>query len=223
MNNKIKSTISFALILVALIIFPLNLQGFIKVSAFVDFILFIDPGHGGLDNGANYDDIYEDEINLGIASKLYEMCIEKNMMAYISRTSDYDLASLYAKNRKREDLNRRAENITHSGCDAFVSIHINKYSDSNVKGAMVYYEKNDDLSYKLSLCIQKELNVLTQSTKKVHSDNFMIFKKCEQPGVLVECGFISNDEERAMLLNDSYQQSLAQAIYVGVYNYYLNK
>ena len=73
----------------------------------MDFIIFIDAGHGGKDNGATYLDIYEDEINYQIASKLYDICIEKNIITYITRTGDYDLASQYAKNRKKEDLYKR--------------------------------------------------------------------------------------------------------------------
>lgn len=222
MIRKVKKICSFILSLIALIIFPLNLQGTINVSAFIDFIIFIDPGHGGLDNGADEDSVYEDEINLAVANKLYELCIKKNMIAYISRTGDYDLASLYAKNRKNEDLAKRAEFIEHSNSDIFISIHVNKYSQSKVHGAMVYYEKNNDMSYSLGKYVQKELNLLTQIEKNVHSDNFYLFKKCSVPGILVESGFISNPEERLNLLDDSYQNSLAQAIYQGVYNYYLN-
>ena len=66
--------------------------------------LVIDPGHGGKDNGSCYDDVLEDEINLNVSTKLLETCIQKNWLTTITRTGDYDLATQYAKNRKREDL-----------------------------------------------------------------------------------------------------------------------
>ena len=182
----------------------------------------LQPAHGGKDNGATYLDIYEDEINLSIAKKLYEKCISKNLIAYISRTDDYDLASLYAKNRKNEDLFKRVENINHSGCDVFISIHVNKYQTNDVNGPMVYYDKNNEYSYLLSKNIQKELNILSNKNKTVHHEDFYLFKNCTKPGVIVECGFISNEEERSKLIDDKYQQAIVDALYQGIYNYYLN-
>lgn len=221
MKRKFLNALSYLLTLALLVLFPLTFNGYIRASAFIDFILYIDPGHGGKDNGTSYLDVYEDSINLAVSEKLYELCLRKNLLAYISRTGDYDLASQYAENRKREDLQNRAEAIAHSGCSAFVSIHVNQYSSPSVYGPMVYYEKSDESSYALACAVQKELNVLAGTEKTVHADDFYIFRKCDQPGILVECGFISNEEERGHLLEEQYQQSLAQAIYAGVYQYYL--
>ena len=86
---------------------------------------------------------------------------------------------------------------------------------------MVYFEDGLDDSYLLACDIQEELNMLTSNNKQVHEGDFYLFKKCNPPGVLIECGFISNDEERYELLNEDYQISLAQAIYNGIYNFYL--
>lgn len=216
-------SVIYLIIAISLLSFPFALNQTINVSAFIDYVIFIDPGHGGKDNGASYLNIYEDEINLNVAEKLYERCLESNFMAFITRTADYDLSSLYSENHKQEDLKKRAEIISHSGCDIFVSIHMNHYSSNDVKGPMVYYKKNDDNSYLLSKCVQRELNVLTNMNKNVHSDNFYLFRKCDVAGVLIECGFISNEEERNRLLLDSYQDALADAIYHGIYNFYLEK
>ena len=216
-----RKVVSNIIIIISIILFSLSFNKEISVSAFMDFVVFIDAGHGGKDNGANYLNVYEDEINLSIASKLYEICMEKNIITYMSRTDDYDLASLYASNRKREDLYKRSENIINSQCDCYVSIHVNTYPDENVFGPMVYYKKESELSLKLGNCIQEELNVLAKTDKKIHSGDFYLFKKCDQVGVLIECGFISNDSERYKLLDDDYQLSFAQAVYNGIYNYYL--
>ena len=220
--KKIFIIISWILVISTIIFIPLTFNKYIDVSSFIDFIVFIDPGHGGKDNGATYLDIYEDEINLSIAQKLYEKCISKNLIAYISRTDDYDLASLYAKNRKNEDLYKRVENINHSGCDVFISIHVNKYQTNDVNGPMVYYDKNNEYSYLLSKNIQKELNILSNKNKTVHYEDFYLFKNCTKPGVIVEFGFISNEEERKKLIDDKYQQAIVDALYQGIYNYYLN-
>ena len=88
---------------------------------------------------------------------------------------------------------------------------------------MVYYEKEDNDSYILGNSIQSELNILTTNNKMALTEDFYLFKKCTPPGVIVECGFISNENERYLLLKEDYQLSLAQAIYSGIYDYYLNK
>ena len=219
--KKIKKILSYIIIIISILLIPFSIKGYIKVNAFNNFILCIDPGHGGKDNGASYLDVYEDEINLSIASKLYEICLKKNLMAYVIRTDDYDLASLYAPNRKREDLKRRAEIINSLNCDIFISIHMNSYASNSVNGPMVYYEKEDENSYELSKKIQEQLNILANKQKKVHFDDFYLFRECNTPGALVECGFITNDEERIKLLDDSNQESIADAIYEGIYQFYL--
>lgn len=216
-----KKICSYIVIIVTLLLIPFSITGYIKVNAFNNFIICIDPGHGGKDNGASYLDVYEDEINLAISNKLYELCIKRNMMAYLIRTGDYDLASLYAPNRKREDLLRRAEIINSLKCDLFISIHLNSYQSSEVNGPMVYYEKGDENSYELSKQIQKQLNILTNRDKRVHFDDFYLFRNCKVSGVLVECGFITNDGERIKLLDSSYQEAIADAIYEGIYQFYL--
>lgn len=220
--KKIKIIINHLLILVILTIYPLTLSNLIDANAFIDFTIFIDAGHGGRDNGASYLNIYEDEINLSIAEKLYEKCLNKNLIAYMSRTGDYDLASLYAKNRKNEDLKRRSQIINHSGSDVFISLHVNYYQDENVNGPMVYYKQKDDQSFLFAKSVQKELNTLLKKDKVVHEDSFYLFKYCTIPGILIETGFISNEDERVRLLDKSYQESLVDAIYQGIYNYYLS-
>lgn len=219
--NKVRKYIFYLIGLIAILLLPLTFQGYVKAGAFIDFIVYIDPGHGGKDNGTSYLSVYEDEINMAVGEKLYEICLKRNLMAYISRTSDYDLASQYASNRKQEDLKNRADAIEHSGCDVFISIHMNHYASPSVHGPMVYYEKSDDASYRLSLDVQKELNLLSDNNKSVHSDNFYLFRKCTPPGILVECGFLSNDEERGRLLDPKYQEAISEAIYQGIYQFYL--
>ena len=216
-----RKVISNLILILSVILFSLSFNKELSVSAFMDFIIYIDAGHGGLDNGTTYLDVYEDEINFKIASKLYDICLNKNIVTYITRTGDYDLASQYAPNRKREDLYNRSENINSSNCDCYVSLHVNQYSDTSVNGPMVYFNKKEKNSYELAKKIQNELNIITNSNKKVLEESFYLLNKCNPPGVIIECGFISNDEERYKLLNEDYQLSLAQAIYNGIYEYYL--
>lgn len=207
----------FTLCLSFLLLYPMIKSK--TASLFLDEIILIDPGHGGKDDGASCDDVQEDEINLKIASKLYELIIGRGGMAFILRTGDYDLASLYATNRKREDLNKRVEYINHSGASLFISIHLNSYGSASVHGPMVYYRKNDSKSKILGECVLEQLNALTTDDKIVHGEDYFLFRKTSLPGILVECGFITNTEERRKLLTEDYQNKIAQAILTGVRGY----
>lgn len=210
------------LCIVSLIIFNLlfSCDNSYKTSFFLEKTIFIDPGHGGLDNGCDFENIYEDDINLKIASYLFEKCISNNLVAYISRTDDYDLSSLYAENHKNEDLKKRTKYIEQSQCDIFISIHLNYYKDSSVSGPMVYYKKNNYESHKLAQILQNNLNKVSQKNKISHSDDFYIFKHTSMPGVLVECGFLSNYEERNKLITSQYQKSLALSMYTSIKEYF---
>ncbi len=183
--------------------------------------IVIDPGHGGKDNGASYENVLEDEINLKISKLLFDFCIEKNLVAAITRTDDYDLAGLYAKNRKNEDLKSRVKFVNEFSPDVFISIHLNVYSRNNsVKGPMVYCRKNDDKSFLLGQCILKELNHLTSEEKPLHCGDFYLLNKTFSPGVFIECGFLSNDEERNKLLDENYQIIFVKHIIIGLIEYF---
>lgn len=132
------------LILLLLFGFSCNYEN--KVTYLPNKKVFVDPGHGGKDNGCVFYNIYEDEINLAISSYLFELLLKNNYIAYITRSDDYDLASLYSNNRKNEDLKKRVKYINNSHSDIFLSIHLNYYSSENVKGPMVYYQKNNENS-----------------------------------------------------------------------------
>ena len=92
----------------------------ISVRANKDYVVFIDPGHGGIDPGAIYKDIYEKDINLSISFKLKELLEQENIKVYMTRSGDYDLAVTNAQNRKRSDLSRRSNIINRSGSDLYV-------------------------------------------------------------------------------------------------------
>lgn len=186
--------------------------------------IVIDPGHGGNDNGAIYDDVLEDEINLKISLFLLELCLENSMVATITRTDDYDLASLYAKNRKNEDLKKRVQYINKINPDVFVSIHLNSYvKNESVHGSMIYFRSNDEKSKRLATCINEKLKILNDKEKIVHEGDFYLLNKTKTTGVFIECGFLSNEKERNKLTNMDYQKSIAQHILSGIDFYFFKK
>ena len=171
-------------------------------------IIYVDAGHGGNDNGAFSGNILEDEINMKISGYLMEELINSGVYVLMSRTSDYDLASMYDKNRKKTDLCKRVNFINESKPDIFISIHLNSYPSSEVYGAQVFYQNNNE-SKVLAGAIQNKLNILTGKSRNVKFGDYYILNKSSPVGVLIECGFLSNDKEKK-LLNPNSQQSSYQ-------------
>ena len=185
-------------------------------------IIYIDAGHGGKDNGANVDNVLEDNINLNISVFLAQSLIDLGANVMMSRTSDYDLASMYDKNRKRTDLLNRVKYINKYKPDVFVSIHLNTYTSSNIKGPQVFYQ-NSESSKSLSNIIQKNLNNMTNNMRISKFGDYFILNSSKYTGVLVECGFLSNDEERIQLSDASYQKKIAYNIKNSLVEYFLKE
>lgn len=192
----------------------------LSVRANKKYVVFIDPGHGGIDPGAIYKDIYEKDINLSISFKLKDMLEEEGITVYMTRMGDYDLAVTNALNRKRSDLSRRSNIINRSNSDLYVSIHLNNVSSSTWYGAQVFYSDNDDNNLYLATLIQEEFKKATNTKRKVTMTNEMyMHNRIKIPGVLVEAGFLSNSNERYLLKQEQYQYKVASCIKKGIIKY----
>lgn len=179
----------------------------------------IDVGHGGLDVGTIYRETYEKDINLGIALKLKEELAKEGVIVYMTRDEDYDLAFPNAKRRKKSDFDNRIKYINESKADFYVSIHINYLDNSKYSGGQVFYL---DDSYDLASSIQDSFNKELKSNREVKkmSNTYYMYRKLSIPGVLIECGFLSNASEREKLKTEKYQQDIAKTIVKGIINYY---
>ena len=186
---------------------------------FSSYIIFIDPGHGGKDNGTHYNDIFEDELNLKLSTILYESLLKDNVMAYISSTSDYDLSSQYAKNHKIEDLNNRIKYIESFNTTLFVSLHLNYYPNNNVNGLQVFYQKHNEKSKLLADVIQHHLNKENKKNKQCKIGDYYLLNNTDTLGVLIEYGFLSSEYDRNKLLKDSYLNYLSNIIKKAIYEY----
>lgn len=181
--------------------------------------IVIDVGHGGLDVGTIYRDIYEKDINLGIALKLKEELSKEGAVVYLTRDGDYDIASPDAKRRKKSDFDNRIKYINESKADMYVSIHINYLANSKYSGGQVFFQ---DDSYDLAVSIQEAFNKNLKSDREVKkmSNTYYMYRQLDIPGVLIECGFLSNKVEREKLVTESYQEEIAKTIVKGIINYY---
>lgn len=182
--------------------------------------IVLDPGHGGRDDGAKAENIKEQEVNLKIAFLLQKRLEDVGANVTLTRDGAYDLASEQAQNRKKEDMKNRIAIINQADTDLFLSIHLNAYPNASAKGAQVFYEKNNPSQQAFADMVQKHLQRLTGIKKTSKSGDYYILNNATTIGALVECGFISNSEDRAKLLKDDYQEEIANTLYDSIVEYF---
>ena len=186
-------------------------------------IIYVDPGHGGIDPGTIYKDINEKDINLDICLKLKKELENIGATVYLTRYGDYDLSTPNTSTRKKSDLNNRVRLINDSKSDMYISIHLNATSSKTWHGAQVFYDDVNEENKKIATIMQEELKNNLNTTREIDEISTMLLnRKVNVPGVLIEVGFLSNDNERYLLKQDSYQEKISKTIVNGVIKYFKN-
>lgn len=192
-------------------------------SPLAEFLIALDPGHGGRDGGSNYGNIKEKDITLAIARKTKAVFEQWGGQALLTRDGDYRLIGLYSgeRTRQRRDLLARVKVAQEENADLLVSIHVNAARGS-FKGPMVFYQTGEEVSRQLAESILTELRKLERHQQQdlLEADYFILFQ-ADIPAVLVEVGFITHPEERRKLQSEDYQQQIAQALARGIKNFLL--
>ena len=190
-------------------------------------VIVLDAGHGGVDPGkVGVKGELEKDINLQIVMKLKEE-LEKdddlNVEVILTRTDDTGHYKESDSNKKRADMKKRIEIIEEAAPDFVISIHQNSYHSSKVMGAQVfYYEKSAKgkvLAGKIQGCLVKELAGENKGRVEKANDNYYLITNVECPAVIVECGFLSNEDEAKQLVDDDYQGKIAKTIVDGIKEY----
>lgn len=190
--------------------------------------VIIDAGHGGEDGGAiGIDEICEKDINLEIAKKLKYIFEFNGMNVVMTRDSDKSIHDEDCKTiseKKKSDIRNRLKIIEDTDNAIVLSIHQNKFEQKSCKGAQIFYGKNNEDSKVLAEYLQKSfINKLQPENKRtIQKDNRKLYllENATCPIVLIECGFLSNDEDAKNLTDDDYQKKIALTIFKGVMDYY---
>ena len=182
--------------------------------------IIIDAGHGGMDSGASCDGVYEKEINLSVALMLGEMLKSSGYDVIQTRSEDQMLGNGSKGSMKMEDLKERVDIANSYDNAVFVSIHMNKFSQEKYSGLQVFYSPNNKTSAILAEKIQSNIKTILQNTNnretKQAGSNIFLLDKIDTLAVLVECGFLSNPDERSKLNTIEYRKELASVIYASV-------
>lgn len=183
-------------------------------------VFVIDAGHGGVDPGTVVGSIYEKDINLKISLALREEITRLGGTVLMTREGDYDLGTPKATYRKKSDFDHRIAFINRSQADLYLSIHLNYLSDSAYSGVQVFYSSVNEKNKSYANSIQKFMNEKLATSREIKriSNSIYMYSKLKVPGVLVECGFLSNANERKLLLDDAYIQKFAQYLAYSLIN-----
>ena len=188
-----------------------------------EFILIIDPGHGGFDPGAVASDgTAESGINLAVGLQMEEMArllgVETDMTRREDVSTESD-ASAAVRQRKNSDLKNRVEQINGVSGGVLVSLHQNSLPQvPAVHGAQAFYSEVEG-SRELAETVQAALNtVINDRNKEVKAagGGVYLLKNAKIPAILVECGFLSNGDETVLLNTQAHQNRLALTILASV-------
>lgn len=180
-------------------------------------VFIIDAGHGGVDGGAtSCTGVLESTINLEIALRLNDLMHLIGMQTVMIRTTDI---SVYTEGKtiaakKVSDLKERTRIVNNTEKAVLISIHQNHFTDSRYSGPQVFYSQNPD-SKDLGSQMQTTLvhHLSPQSNRKMkRADGIYLMENIHCPGILIECGFLSNPTEDAKLRNPAYQKKLCCVI-----------
>ena len=235
--NKKRLTLIITSVFIAIFVFILstdNLEGqnnFISTVSLPvsDKVIILDAGHGIPDEGAESSrGTSEAETNLKIALKIQNLLEQSGSTVILTRSDEnaiYSIDSKTLKQKKISDIHNRVKIGNESSADIFVSIHLNKIPQSQYDGWQTFYKEGSEEGLNLAKQIQNSLNeAIDKPNNRVAKsiDNIYIIKHVEIPTTIVECGFLSNPSEEALLLSDEYQNKLAWGIYNGIINYFYN-
>lgn len=166
-----------------------------------DKLIVLDPGHGGSDVGAEIGNIYEKNITLKVALKMKKKLEQQGIGVILTREGDDTLT-----------LEDRAWIANRDHADLFFSVHCNYFDkDTSIRGLECYYQEGSDAGMELAQNIIEGVeyagNIQVRNAKP---EDFSVLRNTAMPAVLIELGYMTNKEERKLLLDEDYQDILAE-------------
>lgn len=171
-------------------------------------VVVIDPGHGGIDYGAIRSGINEKDITTDVSNRVSAILKANGYKVHMTRSED-----------KTVSLQDRVTFTEDVAPDIFVSIHVNSSQGTTATGLETHYYH--EYSLPLAKIVHKSLvSHVASKDRGLFKSRFYVINHTTMPAILVEIGFISNDNERAELVSEKRKQATAKAIAEGIMNYY---
>ena len=197
-------------------------------------VIFLDPGHGGKDPGAQYLGLKEKDLNLQVSQQLKTKLESLGYTVIMSRSTDVFVDFVTERSRMSNETN----------ADMFISIHFNATGhglDSGEDGIQTYmYQPTGNIpsvinkkwhdnptrlkySYKLGSYIHQSVLATTQAKDAgLLAKSFAVLRETNKPAVLLELGYMDDSKESQKIRTKEYQQKLVDGIVQGIQRYYSN-
>lgn len=194
-------------------------------------VIVLDAGHGGFDGGCvSVEGIPEKGINLSILLRVRDLLEISGYKVEVTRDSDisiHDTGIEGIANQKSSDMDNRLALFNKHDNAVCVSIHQNQFTDPVYSGAQMFYSATNSRSEELARTIQKSFSENLQPENKreikLCGKELFLCYFSDNPTVMVECGFLSNPEEAALLNTEEYQEKVALTIFNGINNFVAGK
>lgn len=172
------------------------------------FKVVIDPGHGGKDPGAQSSGRSEKDYNLSLSLKVNTLLMnEPRIKPYMTRADETFVS-----------LNDRASFANNLKADLFISLHANKAESSSASGTESFYYHTN--SQTLAQIIHKHvLKAVGLKDRGVKTAGYVVIKKTTMPAILIESGFLSNQNDSSVLFDETKQNEIAKEIVAGIKEY----
>lgn len=188
-----------------------------------NYTVVIDPGHGGTDPGSiGYKTkVHEDKLNLKMSKLLKTKLESAGINVVMTRTDNNALIDGAGRKWKRQEMEARRDLIIKTRPNMVISLHQNSYTNHALRGAQVFYDKKSEISKQIADSIQEQFKLnLDASIKATSPGDYFMLKCSSAPSVIVECGFLSNEEDEKLLQTYSYQEKIIDSIYKGIVNFF---
>ena len=218
----LKNSIACMLVLATVLLAGFSLNEGIAAMAECNIVtsartIIIDAGHGGMDGGAvSCTGTYESKLNLEIALRLNDLFHILGYRTVMIRDTDRSIhtAGDTIAQKKLSDLKERTRIVNDTENGLLISIHQNYFTQSKYSGAQVFYTESKEsnaLANTLQSVICKTINP-GSNRKAKESTGVYLMKHIQNPGILVECGFLSNPDEEQKLRSEVYQKLISCVI-----------
>lgn len=188
--------------------------------------IVVDAGHGGMDGGVTglTTGVKESDINLSVALVLKEALEDIGFDVVLTRKTEGGLYGAPSKGFKRRDMEKRKEIIQKADPSLVISVHQNRYPSQSVRGAQVFFKKEDGRGEQFALGVQERLNALYAEEgvkpRNATPAEYYLLSCSSAPSIIVECGFLSNAKDEALLLDGVWKRRLADSVTAGVMAYF---
>ena len=169
-------------------------------------------------------EVLEKDINLKISKQVEKELKNKGYQVVMTREKDQMLAGETSGNSKIQDMKARVDLINEKAPGLAVSIHQNSYHEEEIHGAQVFYYSHSAEGHTAAKLMQQALlGADSENTRQEKAnDTYYLLRRTQVPTIIVECGFLSNQQEAELLAGKDYQKKIAKAIATGIDEYLRN-